>query len=101
MRGIARVGRDCARNLFGSLTEQQGGVLFIVSFKMAGTGGDGRISQAEFIQGCKNGWVQEASAAWRKRGDRNREPGSPQGIKPPSPSGRRASRPSRRTTERK
>ena len=33
---------------------------------MAGTGGDGRISQAEFTQGCKNGWVQEASAAGAK-----------------------------------
>jgi hypothetical protein len=68
MRGIARVGRDCARNLFGSLTEQQGGVLFIVSFKMAGTGGDGRISQAESrkaarMAGCRRPRPLGANAA--------------------------------------
>lgn len=29
---------------------------------MADTDGSGKISQDEFKQGCKKGWVQEASA---------------------------------------
>lgn len=52
-----------------SLTERQGDVLsedkaapFIVNFQMVDTDGNGKISQDEFKQGCKNGWVQEASA---------------------------------------
>jgi len=52
-----------------SLTERQGDVLsedkaapFIVNFKMVDSDGNGKISQAEFQQGCKNGLVQEASA---------------------------------------
>ena len=51
------------------LTERQGDVLsedkaapFIVNFKMVDSDGNGKISQAEFQQGCKNGLVQEASA---------------------------------------
>jgi len=52
-----------------SLTERQGDVLsedkaapFIVNFQMVDTDANGKISQDEFKQGCKNGWVQEASA---------------------------------------
>jgi EF hand domain-containing protein len=53
-----------------SLTERQGDVLsedkaapFIVNFQMVDTDGNGKITQAEFQQGCKHGWVQEASAS--------------------------------------
>jgi hypothetical protein len=52
-----------------SLTEREGDVLsedkaapFIVNFNMVDTDRDGKISQEEFTQGCKKGWVQEASA---------------------------------------
>jgi hypothetical protein len=52
-----------------SLTEREGDVLsqdkaapFIVNFQMVDTDGNGKISQDEFKQGCKKGWVQEASA---------------------------------------
>jgi hypothetical protein len=53
-----------------SLTEREGDVLsedkaapFIVNFQMVDADGNGKISQDEFNQGCKKGWVQEASAA--------------------------------------
>ena len=35
---------------------------FIVNFKMVDTDGDGKVSEAEFKDGCKKGWVQEATA---------------------------------------
>jgi hypothetical protein len=52
-----------------SLTERDGDILsedkaapFIVNFKLVDADGDGKISQDEFKQGCKEGLVQEASA---------------------------------------
>jgi hypothetical protein len=52
-----------------SMTEREGDTLsegqaapFVVNFKMVDTDGDGKITQAEFKEGCKNGLVQEASA---------------------------------------
>jgi hypothetical protein len=52
-----------------SMTQREGDTLsegqaapFIVNFKMVDTDGDGKITQAEFKEGCKNGLVQEASA---------------------------------------
>jgi Ca2+-binding EF-hand superfamily protein len=47
------------------MTERQGDILskdkatpFIVNFEMVDTNKDGKISQDEFKEGCKNGWVQ-------------------------------------------
>lgn len=52
-----------------SQTDREGDVLsedkaapFVVNFKMVDTDGDGKISQAEFKDGCKAGLVQMASA---------------------------------------
>jgi hypothetical protein len=52
-----------------SLTQRQGDTLsegeaapFIVNFKQVDANGDGKISEAEFKDGCKKGLVQEASA---------------------------------------
>jgi hypothetical protein len=52
-----------------NMTEREGEILsegkaapFIVNFKMVDTDRDGWITQNEFKQGCKNGWVQEKSA---------------------------------------
>jgi EF hand len=48
-----------------NMTERQGDTLskdkatpFIVNFEMVDTNKDGKISQDEFKEGCKNGWVQ-------------------------------------------
>ena len=52
-----------------SMTERDGDTLsegkaapFIVNFKMVDADNDGKISEAEFKEGCKKGLVQEASA---------------------------------------
>ncbi|MGV1014121.1 MAG: EF-hand domain-containing protein [Methyloceanibacter sp.] len=52
-----------------SLTEREGDALsqghaapFIVNFAMVDADGDGKISEAEFKDGCKQGLVQEAAA---------------------------------------
>lgn len=52
-----------------SMTERDGDTLtedkaapFIVNFKMVDGDNDGKISEAEFKEGCKKGLVQEASA---------------------------------------
>lgn len=52
-----------------SLTQRQGDTLsegeaapFIVNFKQVDANSDGKISEAEFKDGCKKGLVQEASA---------------------------------------
>jgi len=52
-----------------SLTQRDGDTLsgdqaapFIVNFKLVDADGDGKISEAEFKDGCKMGLVQEASA---------------------------------------
>jgi len=52
-----------------SLTQRQGDTLsedqaapFIVNFKLVDINSDGKISEAEFKDGCKKGLVQEASA---------------------------------------
>jgi hypothetical protein len=48
------------------ITEREGDVLvadkaapFIANFEMVDTDKDGKVTQAEFKEGCKNGWVQE------------------------------------------
>lgn len=50
-----------------SMTQREGDMLskdkatpFIVNFAMVDTSGDGKITEAEFKEGCKKGWVQEA-----------------------------------------
>jgi len=52
-----------------SMTERDGDTLsegkaapFIVNFKMVDADNDGKITEAEFKEGCKKGLVQEASA---------------------------------------
>ena len=52
-----------------SLTERDGDTLseakaapFVVSFKLVDANADGKISEAEFKDGCNKGWVQEAAA---------------------------------------
>lgn len=52
-----------------SMTEREGDTLsegkaapYIVNFKLVDADGDGKISEAEFKDGCKKGLVQEASA---------------------------------------
>jgi hypothetical protein len=64
-----------------NMTEREGDILsegkaapFIVNFKMVDTDGDGLITQDEFKQGCKNGWVQEKSAEGSQK---------PTGTEPP------------------
>jgi hypothetical protein len=52
---------------------------FIVNFKMADTEGDGRISQAEFKQGRKNGWVHETPAAGAEAATGTASPVAPKG----------------------
>jgi hypothetical protein len=48
------------------ITEREGDVLvadkaapFIANFEMVDTDKDGKVTQAEFKEGCKKGWVQE------------------------------------------
>ena len=64
-----------------NMTEREGDILseakaapFIVNFKMVDTDRDGWITQDEFKQGCKNGWVQEKSAEGSQK---------PTGTEPP------------------
>jgi sporulation protein YlmC with PRC-barrel domain len=64
-----------------SLTEREGDTLseakaapFVVNFKLVDTNADGKISEAEFKDGCKKGWVQEAAAEG---------PPEPSGAMPP------------------
>jgi hypothetical protein len=64
-----------------NMTEREGDILsegkagpFIVNFTMVDTDRDGSITQEEFKQGCKNGWVQEKSATGSQR---------PTGTEPP------------------
>lgn len=46
-----------------SLTQQEGSAApFIVNFKLVDTNGDGKISEAEFKEGCKNGLVQQQAS---------------------------------------
>jgi hypothetical protein len=52
-----------------SMTQREGDTLsegqaapFIVNFKLVDADGNGKISEAEFKDGCKNGLVQEAAA---------------------------------------
>jgi hypothetical protein len=51
------------------MTEREGDVLvadkaapFIVNFEMVDTDKDGKVTEDEFKQGCKNGWVQEQAS---------------------------------------
>jgi hypothetical protein len=64
-----------------NMTEREGEILsegkaapFIVNFKMVDADRDGWITQNEFKQGCKNGWVQEKSATGSQK---------PTGTEPP------------------
>jgi hypothetical protein len=57
-----------------SLTQRQGDALtegeaapFIVNFKLVDANADGKISQAEFKDGCKKGLVQQASAGGQQQ----------------------------------
>lgn len=52
-----------------SLTEREGDTLakdkaapFIVNFEMVDTNKDGKVTQDEFTEGCKKGFVQEAAS---------------------------------------
>jgi EF hand len=60
---------DTKCNSVWSMTEREGDALvadkaapFIVNFEMVDTNKDGKVSQDEFKQGCKNGWVQEQAS---------------------------------------
>jgi hypothetical protein len=71
------------------MTEREGDVLvadkaapFIVNFEMVDTNKDGKVSQDEFTQGCKNGWVQEQASKPGETGggqtpDQPMKPGTP------------------------
>ena len=57
-----------------SLTQRQGDTLtegdaapFIVNFKLVDANSDGKISEAEFKDGCKKGLVQQASAGGQQQ----------------------------------
>jgi hypothetical protein len=59
-----------------SLTEREGDALsqgqaapFIVNFSQVDTNGDGKITEAEFKDGCKQGLIQEAAAAQTPSGE--------------------------------
>jgi hypothetical protein len=72
-----------------SLTERQGDTLaadkaapFIVNFKMVDTNNDGKITEDEFKQGCKNGWVQEQASKPGETGGGGQTPEQPQKSKP-------------------
>jgi hypothetical protein len=74
-----------------SLTEREGDTLsqgqaapFIVNFDMVDADGDGKITEAEFKEGCKQGLVQEAAASQQPSGEtvpRSTEP-LPDSTKP-------------------
>ena len=58
------------------LTERQGDTLskdkaapFIVNFQMVDTNSDGKITQDEFQEGCKKGWIQEQASKPAETGD--------------------------------
>ncbi|MBM3545246.1 MAG: hypothetical protein FJX44_12255 [Alphaproteobacteria bacterium] len=59
-----------------SLTEREGDTLsqgqaapFIVNFTLVDADGDGKITEAEFKEGCKQGLVQEAAASQQPSGE--------------------------------
>ncbi len=65
---------DAACSNVWSLTQRQGDTLsegeaapFIVNFKLVDANADGKISEAEFKDGCKNGLVQQASAGGQQQ----------------------------------
>jgi sporulation protein YlmC with PRC-barrel domain len=88
-----------------SLTERDGDTLseakaapFVVNFKLVDANGDGKISEAEFKDGCKKGLVQEATAEGAQQpsgamapqaGEQPAGPATPMGAqqeeKPPDP----------------
>ena len=64
---------DTKCNAVWSMTGREGDALvadkaapFIVNFEMVDTNKDGKVSEDEFKQGCKNGWIQEQAS---KAGD--------------------------------
>jgi hypothetical protein len=57
------------------MTQREGDTLsegqaapFVVNFKLVDADGDGKISEAEFKDGCKKGLVQEAAAQQQPSG---------------------------------
>jgi hypothetical protein len=76
-----------------SMTEREGDTLsegkaapFIVNFSMVDANSDGKISEAEFKDGCKKGLVQEASAegSQQPQGEPAEGKASPSGSMQPS-----------------
>jgi hypothetical protein len=73
-----------------SLTQRQGDNLtegeaaaFIVNFKLVDANADGKISEAEFKDGCKNGLVQQASAGGQQQPSGKSAPtGTPKSTSP-------------------
>lgn len=72
---------DAACSNVWSLTQRQGDTLsegeaapFIVNFKLVDANADGKISEAEFKDGCKNGLVQQASADGQQQPSGNTAP---------------------------
>jgi hypothetical protein len=79
------------------MTEREGDTLsqgkaapFVVNFKIVDANSDGKISEAEFKEGCKKGLVQEASAEGAQQPAGEESPGKtgqPSGAASPSDSG--------------
>jgi hypothetical protein len=72
---------DAACSNVWSLTQRQGDTLsegeaapFIVNFKLVDANSDGKISEAEFKDGCKQGLVQQASAGGQQQPSGNTTP---------------------------
>jgi hypothetical protein len=67
-----------------SMTQREGDTLsgdkaapFIVNFAMVDTDGDGKVSQAEFSEGCKKGLVQEQASRPEGAGGGGQTPEQP------------------------
>jgi hypothetical protein len=67
-----------------SMTQREGDTLsgdkaapFIVNFTMVDTDGDGKVTQAEFSEGCKKGLVQEQASKPEGAGGGGQTPEQP------------------------